>query len=185
MEVTMKPLTHEQIQGVVSVIYKARTDKQVKLRFGLRQRQAMMDAIKNNKPDTSDYRYRWIAEVRNEIIRLLGSEADRFNAKYPHDSISVQDFIDVIDSTSILLKAANKSSALAKLSDDFIPHLVPSLKSPFCCLVHEFTGLNARVYPTTRAPMFGTGYPEGHDIPFDASAHVSLVDPDGGQERDS
>lgn len=103
----MSNFTKEQLQSIVSVLYKARTDKQVKLRFGLRQRQNMLDSIRNNT-HTDLYRYRWLVETRTEIIKMLGENAEKFNARYRHDSMSVQDFIDILESTLLLLKAANK-----------------------------------------------------------------------------
>lgn len=104
MMVCMSP---EQISAVVQILTKARTDKQVKLRFGFRQRVQLVEAIRNNSVDKDSYRYRWISEARNNVIKTLGESADKFNKEHTHDAISVQDFMDVIESVLLVLRASN------------------------------------------------------------------------------
>jgi hypothetical protein len=100
-------LTNQQITFVVEVLYKARTDKQVKLRLGTRQRARLLEAINADKLDKTDYRYVWVNEARQEIFKTLRSEAVRFDSAHPHDSISVADFVDVIESVLLVLKTHN------------------------------------------------------------------------------
>lgn len=103
-------MSPEQIAAVVKIITKARTDQQVKLRFGARKRTQLAKDIKDGTINTSDYRYLWVKEARNAIIDSLGASAEAFNAKYPHDSISVNDFIDVLNSVLLQIQAATKDS---------------------------------------------------------------------------
>lgn len=101
-------MSPEQIASTISIIHKARTDQQVKLRFGVRKRHQLAKDIKNNTVDPEDYRYKWIKSARDSVIDALGASAEQFNAKYPHDSISVNDFIDVLNSVLLQINAATK-----------------------------------------------------------------------------
>jgi hypothetical protein len=102
-----KTLTSEQIQTAVSVIYRARTDEQVKLRFGTRQRSRMLELMSAKDESYKDmYRYRWLKESRNKLVEYLSKElATEFNRTYKHDAISIADLIDVAESIVLLLKA--------------------------------------------------------------------------------
>ena len=99
-------MSPEQIASTVAIIHKARTDQQVKLRFGVRKRSALAVAIKAGTIDPEDYRYKWIKSARDSVIDSLGVSAEAFNARHPHDSISVNDFIDVLNSVLLQIKAA-------------------------------------------------------------------------------
>ena len=101
-------MSPEQINAVVQILTKARTDQQVKLRFGARKRMQLAKDIKDGTIDTADYRYQWVKQARNSIIDTLGAQAESFNAKYPHDSISVNDFIDVLNSVLMQIQAATE-----------------------------------------------------------------------------
>lgn len=101
-------MSPEQTQAVVRILTKARTDQQVKLRFGARKRIQLSKDIKEGTIDTNDYRYQWVKESRNAIIDTLGTSAEQFNAKYPHDCISVNDFIDVLNSVLLQIQAATE-----------------------------------------------------------------------------
>lgn len=98
-------LTDAQTQFVTDVLFKARTDQQVKLRLGLRLRQKLVESIGTATIDKEHYRYKWLTETRNKVIELLGSEAKAFNVQHPHDAISVSDLIDVTESALLVLKA--------------------------------------------------------------------------------
>lgn len=97
-------LTPAQTEAAVSVIYKARTDNAVKLRFGFRKRQALSDAFAANTLDREDYRYKWLKHTRNQVVEFLKARSDEFNAAHPYDRISLHDFIDVADSLAALLR---------------------------------------------------------------------------------
>lgn len=101
-----KTLTSQQIQAAVSVIYKARTDSQVKLRFGSRHRAGIIE--KMGAQDDSfkdDYRYRWLKETRNRLVQELANAAKEFQTINKHDIISVNDMIDVAESLLSVLKS--------------------------------------------------------------------------------
>lgn len=106
MAVHMK-LTPAQVSFAVEVLYKARTDKQVKLRFGARKRDALVQAYATDRVNKEDYRYVWIKEARNRIVQILGQEGERLNKEHPYDYASVGDFIDILESALLLLKAHN------------------------------------------------------------------------------
>ena len=98
-------LTQKQIETTVSIIYKARTDTMVKLRFGARRRQSIIEAMKaNDESYKTDYRYMWLKEARNQLVQSLGDLAKQFQAKNPHDIISVTDMVDVAEALLVVLK---------------------------------------------------------------------------------
>lgn len=103
-------LTPAQIQSVVSVIYKARTDQQVKLRFGIRKRTKMIETIGTPDLDKEDYRYKWLTTTRNAVIEFLGNKAKEFGINFPHDAVSVKDLSDVVESVVFLLKSHDEKS---------------------------------------------------------------------------
>lgn len=97
-------LTASQISNVVAILYKARTDQQVKLRFGARKRLAILKAIRDETVNKDDYRYQWIKTTRDKILKLLSVESAAFNQTYGHDAISLEDMVDVAESVAILLR---------------------------------------------------------------------------------
>lgn len=103
---TIEKLTQIQIEKVVKVLYQARTDAQVKLRFGARKRDKLAAALKSGLDiDVTDCRYKWLKESRDVLIDALGQQALKFNLANKHDMCSVKDLIDVLHSTLQLLKA--------------------------------------------------------------------------------
>lgn len=99
-------LSPAQIQKVVEILTSARMDKQVKLRFGYRQRDAMVAKMKANETmDPTDHRYAWLKETRDGLVAYLGTQGHKFNTANPHDCVSLQDFLDALNSTMLLVKA--------------------------------------------------------------------------------
>lgn len=99
-------MTEAQTKAAVAVIFKARTDQFVKLRFGFRKRQALSDAFANNTLDKEDYRYKWLKHTRNQLVEFLRQKSEEFNTEYPHDKISLHDFVDVAESLVLVLKSS-------------------------------------------------------------------------------
>lgn len=104
-------MSPEQINAAVQILTKARTDQQVKLRFGARKRHRMATALNGGVIDKDDYRYQWIKQSRDLVIRTLGESAERFNEKYPFDCISVSDFLDVLNSAILAIRSQQEESA--------------------------------------------------------------------------
>ena len=102
MSETLKPA---QIQKVVEILTSARMDKQVKLRFGYRRRDELAANIKANTVPEGDYRYLWLKNTRDELLKILGERGEAFNKQYTYDCISLQDFIDALNSAVLLVKA--------------------------------------------------------------------------------
>lgn len=81
-------------------------DKQVKLRFGYRQRDVMVAKMKANETiDPTDHRYAWLKETRDGLVAFLGAQGTKFNAENLHDCVSLQDFVDALNSAVLLVKA--------------------------------------------------------------------------------
>lgn len=80
-------------------------DKQVKLRFGYKRRDELAANIKANTVPEGDYRYAWLKNTRDEIVKMLGEKGEEFNKQYPYDCISLQDFTDALNSATLLVKA--------------------------------------------------------------------------------
>jgi hypothetical protein len=102
MSSTLKPV---QIAKVVEILTSARMDKQVKLRFGYRRRDELAANIKAETVPAGDYRYGWLKDTRDAVVKLLGEKGEEFNKSYPFDCISLQDFTDVLNSATLLVKA--------------------------------------------------------------------------------
>jgi hypothetical protein len=99
-------MSDPSIDAALKVIHKARTDQQVKLRFGTRQRQRV---FLEGTIDRDHYRYKWVVDTRTEMVKLLGQAAKDFAAKHPYDCISLQDFLDVSESLLKVLRQADES----------------------------------------------------------------------------
>ena len=98
-------LTEEKINAVVSTLYKARTDSDVKLRHGARRRLEIVDKVREGDDSfKDDYRYQWLKQTRNNLFALLIAEAKLYAAKYPHDMISTQDTVDVAEALLMFVK---------------------------------------------------------------------------------
>lgn len=91
MEVTQK-----EIDFTVEVFSKLLTQKMDRLAHGTILRQQMHDQIKRGERPVGP-RPDYIRKAAMAIIQLLGSEAEDFNHKNPDDMISVQDFMDCLE----------------------------------------------------------------------------------------
>lgn len=80
------------------------TDIETKVRYGQRQRNAMVEAL-NRGEDPRGYRVEWISKVANQVISLLGERGIEFNTAYPQDRISTEDFQDVLATAQARLRA--------------------------------------------------------------------------------
>jgi hypothetical protein len=99
-------MNQAQIQKVVEILISARMDQQVKLRFGLRKRDAMAVALRAGGTfDDSNYRYKWLKETRDKLIELVQAEGKQFDKDHPHDAVSLQDYIDALNSGILLIRA--------------------------------------------------------------------------------
>lgn len=98
-------LTNQQISKIVEIITLARTDQQVKLRFGVRKRERLAAEVKAGLVGPADYRYLWIKSARDAILDTLTQQAKLFNRANLHDCCSVQDLVDILHSAEALLKA--------------------------------------------------------------------------------
>lgn len=77
--------------------------------FGARQRWSLSEGIKTGDFDQKHRRYLWLGETRDKLIEALAEHAKAYNAKYPHDAITIADFIDVAVNVLNALRSADAS----------------------------------------------------------------------------
>lgn len=88
-------LNEELIQGTAAVLHYVVTNEKVKLTWGrLKRLEDRERAAKGLKVDS--YRATWLREMRDDVIRALIASSKQFREKYPHDRISVRDYLDVL-----------------------------------------------------------------------------------------
>lgn len=89
-----------------AILLKLITDKEARLRYGMKKRAEMIAAVQRGEEPTG-YRAEWLKETVRAVFRLMASQAAMFNTVHPRDRISTNDFIDVLN-TAIgkLLKAS-------------------------------------------------------------------------------
>lgn len=104
-------MSPEQIKAVTEVLYKARTDQQVKLRFGVRNRLELVAAIRNGKSEdyASHPRFQWVKNTKDAAIQLMNEKSKEYALTRPHDAISLQDMIDCAEALLNTLRAIEKS----------------------------------------------------------------------------
>ncbi len=108
-------MSPEQIDKVIGVLYKARTEYQVRLRYGLRHRQRLIETIQAHQPtdDPAPYlrhpRYVWVKETREALLNLMGERAKAYSQARPHDAISVADMTDTVEGMMMWLQNLQNS----------------------------------------------------------------------------
>lgn len=100
--------TEQDLKGLVTLLHTIRTSQQIKLRFGAMQRQELRDRLANGGP-ADGYRAEWIKDSRDKLVKMLGTMAQEFNAKYPHDCASVTDLGDICSAVLHYLKRVQES----------------------------------------------------------------------------
>lgn len=84
------------------VFLKLVSEKDERLEIGSRIREKMKASIAKGE-EPSGYRADWLRESALEIIRTLGSQAQKFNTTYSSDKISAQDMVDALATAMNLL----------------------------------------------------------------------------------
>lgn len=109
-------MSPEQLDGIINVLYKARTDHQVRLRFGVRHRHGLIEAIQAADPkatEPADYikhpRYQWVKSTRELLLNTMGEQAKNYTKDRPYDAISLADMTDVVEGMLMWLKEAQNS----------------------------------------------------------------------------
>jgi len=90
------PEEHDKtLRNSVSVLHRFVGDTEGKLRFGLRVREQLRQALlRGEKPDS--YRLDWLVSASDAVFAVLGEMARQFNDDNPQDRISRQDLLDVL-----------------------------------------------------------------------------------------
>lgn len=70
----------------------------------------MTESLKEGNKLSGDYRYDWLKAARDTVIDALGKKGKEFNDEHPHDAISLQDFVDVLNSCLLLIQAKEDES---------------------------------------------------------------------------
>lgn len=109
-------MSPEQLDGIINVLYKARTDQQVRLRFGVKHRVGLVEAINAADPKSQEPaaylqhpRYQWVKKTREAVLELMGAKAKEYSAERPFDAISLADMEDVTEGVLMWLKNAQNS----------------------------------------------------------------------------
>ena len=103
----MSEKTNEQLVDAAVSLYGTVTNSQLKVDFGSRLREANRKMLEDGiTPE--NYRMEYLKEARLECIDLLQKMSVDFGGRYMHDSLSVQDFVDILNSTVYMLREAGQ-----------------------------------------------------------------------------
>ncbi len=91
------------MQFATEVLFKLVTDEGTKLRWGVIQRENMASELRAGKKPEG-YRADWLRNTASIIIQVLGAQAQGFNTAYPYDRISINDLMDVLQTSYTRLK---------------------------------------------------------------------------------
>lgn len=83
----------------VDIIFKVRTDNEVKLRYGLARRDILAGALGRGE-EPEDRRIEWITTVVQGMRQMLMESARVFNESYPQDRISTRDMQDCLNTVA-------------------------------------------------------------------------------------
>jgi hypothetical protein len=86
------------------MLHKLVTNDQAKLRWGSMQRQKIKTVIDAGHQPSPGYRVDWLQNTAMEIIGLLRQKAHEFNTLFPHDRISTEDFLDVLNTAVLKIR---------------------------------------------------------------------------------
>lgn len=117
-ELLITPEEHEKtLRNSVAVLRRFVSDKEAKLRFGMRVREQLRLAIQRGEQPQS-YRIDWLLKTSDAVFDVMKEHAREFNAEYPHDHISAQDMLDVLlTSVNRLKKQAQDAAPQSQLID--------------------------------------------------------------------
>jgi hypothetical protein len=100
----------KDIENVGNILHFIVNNQDIKLAFGTRKRDEMRDKLKKGI-QPNDYRASWLMSARSEMVNTLEKLGTVFNKRFPHDCASVQDFVDILQSTmNQLVNVANKKT---------------------------------------------------------------------------
>lgn len=94
-------------QAANRILLRLVSDKEARVKFGLKQRQAMMSAIKRGE-EPQGYRPDWIRNTVRAVFQTLAEKAMEFNEIHPQDRISNHDLADVIATCASRLRNTSK-----------------------------------------------------------------------------
>lgn len=94
---------NETAKNASRILLKFVTDRDAKLRYGAKLRNMMQETISRGE-EPKGYRVDWILKTVNEMFQWLSTKAAEFNAQYPQDAISADDFSDVLATASTRLR---------------------------------------------------------------------------------
>ena len=98
-------MKQSNIDKIAEILWAARTDDQVRLRYASRIRANIRERLsRGDETVVSHYRYLWLKETRDAIINILDSSREIFANQHPYDQISIQDYFDVLTATSNIIK---------------------------------------------------------------------------------
>jgi hypothetical protein len=98
----------KDIENVANILLFVVKSQAIKLAYGTRKREEIREKLKKGIKCT-DYRAGWLMDSRSRILDTLAEVGNTFNARFPHDCASVQDFVDILQSTmNQLIAGANR-----------------------------------------------------------------------------
>lgn len=108
----------EKIDFVLTMMKKLLAHQEVRLQNGLRKRNEIRAAIQRGEIPKG-YRMDWLRDSGYEVISLLTKIAQKFDKQHPTDKASVNDLIDILSTTSLLLqKFAKEQKSMAAVADE-------------------------------------------------------------------
>jgi hypothetical protein len=88
----------ERCEFAVKILNKFASSKENRLKFAAAQRAKMKKDLDSGKK-VDGYRFDWLNSTSDEVIKTLIAASERFNSTYYHDIVSVQDLIDILNTT--------------------------------------------------------------------------------------
>lgn len=86
------------------ILLRFATDTEAKVRYGLRQRQELKEAVRRGETPTG-YRVDFINKASRDMFTFLSQKAQEFNAAYPQDRMNTDDFSDILMTAHAILRS--------------------------------------------------------------------------------
>ncbi len=96
MNETVTEIDDRTLDNAIDVLRRFVGDNEAKLRYGLKQREMIRQAIaRGERPN--HYRYEWLLLTVKDLFAFLGERCQKFNEDHPADRCSQQDLYDVLN----------------------------------------------------------------------------------------
>jgi hypothetical protein len=93
----------EYAAEVLSEAVTRTSDPEARFEFALQTRAAIRTAIRAGAPPRDHYRYQWLVASTRRVLASLSEMGFEFDEKFPQDTSTVLDFLDVIETARLNL----------------------------------------------------------------------------------